>query len=90
MRNDTVLVGNEWTLIESDRRARVTLVPARDVWLTYYSSGSPPPRRTLSIKLPAQSRSSFNTRSEKEGIWLRAEGGGSIAVRINRDELRLS
>jgi len=89
MRNDTVLVGSEWILVESDRCARVTLVPARDVWLTYYAAGSTPPRRTLSIKLPAQSRSSFAPRSAEEGIWLRADGG-SISVRVKRDELRLS
>jgi hypothetical protein len=89
MRNDTVLVGNDWILVESDRRARVTLVPARDVWLTYYSSDRTPPQRTLSIKLPAQSRSSFAPRSAKEGIWLRADDGGSIAVAVDRDELRL-
>ena len=88
MRNDTVLVGSDWILVESDRRARVTLVPARDVWLTYYSSDQPPPRTTLSIKLPAQSRSSFAPRAPKEGIWLRTDDG-SIAVSVNRDELRL-
>jgi hypothetical protein len=65
------------------------LVPAKDVWLTYYSSNEAPPTPTLSIKLPAQSRSSFVTRSAEEGIWLRADQG-SIAVRVKRDELRLS
>ncbi len=88
--NDTVLVGGDWVLVESDRRARVTLVPSKDVWLTYYPSGRQPPRRTLSIKLPARSRSSFATRSAEEGIWLRTDDAASIAVAVDRDELRLS
>ena len=90
MRNDTVVVGNDWILVQSDRRARVTLVPTKDVWLTYYSSDEPPPQRTLSIKLPAQSRSTFATRSPSEGLWLRTDAAGKTSVRVDRENLRLS
>src|SRR5688572_33217111 len=84
--NDTLLVGSDWVLVQSDRRARVTLVPSNDAWLTYYSAEHAPPKRTLSIKLPAQSRSSFATRSPGEGLWVRTDEG-AIAVAVDRERL---